>query len=95
MGSIIIYTVEGQSRRLALAYLRGKLLEEIDMDKGLRQGYCMAQYYSSCVYIHRLDVGLLACYIRRVGRVPGVVKYKYDGKLFRKCTRNTMPCGGS
>ena len=62
------------------------LLEEIDVDNGLRQGCCMAPALFnlySCVVVER--------WLARVEGTDGVgvyLRHKHDGKLYRRYTRN-------
>ena len=65
--------------------LEGTLLEEIEVENGLRQGCCMAPVLFNlytCLAVER--------WLFRVeGAGVGVtVKHKYDGKLFRRYVRN-------
>ena len=66
--------------------LNGTLLEAIDVTKGLRQGCCMApvlfNLYTSLV---------VECWTARIAKLGGVgvyLRYKHDGKLFRRYTKN-------
>ena len=67
--------------------LGGKTLEEITVENGLRQGCCMAPVLFNlymCLAVER--------WLERVEGEDGVgitVKYKMDGKLFRRYTRNS------
>ncbi len=62
------------------------------MDNGLRQGCCMAP-----VLFNLYTCLMLECWQGKVERVPGVsinLEYKYDGKLFRRYTRNASEEAG-
>ena len=66
--------------------MNGTLLEEIDVTNGLRQGCCMAPVLFNlyaCLVVER--------WTARVAELKGVgiyLRYKNDGKLFRRYTRN-------
>ena len=66
----------------AVIRLEGTSLEEISVENGLRQGCCMAPVLFNlytCLVVER--------WLARMEGVRGVgvtVKYKYDGKLFRR-----------
>lgn len=76
---------QGMKARISLD---GKLSEEFDVENGLRQGCCMAPV------LFNLYSGLMMeCWHERVRHTEGVgvsLKYKMDGKLFRRYTRNAM-----
>ena len=66
--------------------LDGTMLEEIEVQNGLRQGYCMAPVLFNlytCLAVER--------WLVRVEDTEGVgitIKYKQNKKLFRRCTKN-------
>ena len=66
--------------------MNGTLLEEIDVTNGLRQGCCMAPVHFNlyaCLVVER--------WTERVAKLEAVgiyLRYKNDGKLFRRYTRN-------
>ena len=66
--------------------LDGNLLDPLKVENGLRQGCCMAP-----VLFNLYTCLVIECWQARVRDVPGVgisLKHKYDGKLFRRYTRN-------
>ena len=66
--------------------LNGNLLEEIDVTNGLRQGCCMAPVLFNlyaCLVVER--------WTARIAELEGVgiyLRYKHDGKLFRRSLRS-------
>lgn len=67
--------------------LEGNLLDPLIMKNGLRQGCCMAPLLFNLYLAVVID-----CWQNRVKNNPGVginLQHKYDGKLFRKYTKNT------
>ena len=66
--------------------LNGTLLEEIDVTNGLLQGCCMAP-----ALFNLYACLVVECWTARVAEMEGVgiyLRYKYDGKLFRRYTKN-------
>ena len=70
----------------AQIHLDGSLSEPIDVANGLRQGCCMAP-----VLFNLYTYLVVEQWCAKVGQMKGVgveLKYKYDGKLFRRYVRN-------
>ena len=74
------------TRMKAKICLGGELLEEIDVENGLRQGCCMAP-----VLFNLYTTLLIERWRAKIETVDGVgvtLNYKLDKKLFRRYTRN-------
>ena len=72
----------------ATIQLEGNLLDPLEVDNCLRQGCCMAP-----VLFNLYLCLVIECWQTRVRDIPGVgvnLKYKFDGKLFGRDTRNAL-----
>ena len=65
----------------------GELLEEFEINNGLRQGRSMPQHCSTCTYMCVVGERWLSR-VAEMEDVGSYLRYKFDQQLFRRYTRN-------